>query len=86
MSNENVASFEYVAIQLNSSSQAIFLNIYRPPRYCASFYDDIRELLSIIYIDFDCVVIVGEFNIHVDNPQDRGTKELCCFLKYPTSL
>ena len=31
-----------------------------------------------ICIDFDCVVIADDFNIHVDNPQDRGTKELCC--------
>ena len=38
------------------------------------------ELLSIVCIDFDCVVIVGDFDIHVDNPQDRRTKELCCGL------
>lgn len=29
------ASLEYVALQLNSSSRAMFLNIYRPPKYCA---------------------------------------------------
>ena len=38
------------------------------------------ELLSIICVEFHCVVIVGDFNIHADNPQDRGTKELCCVL------
>ena len=80
MSYGNLDSFEYVALQLNSSSRVIFLNIYRPPKYCATFFDDFAELLSIICIDFDCVVIVGDFNIHVDNPQDRGTKELCCVL------
>ncbi|CAJ1082756.1 hypothetical protein KUCAC02_009465 [Xyrichtys novacula] len=76
----NFPSFEYVAFQLNSATRAIFLNIYRPPKYCVNFFDDFTELLSIICIDFDCVVIVGDFNIHVDNPQDRGTKELCCLL------
>lgn len=29
-------------------------------------------------VDFDFVV--GEFSIHVDNPQDRRTKELGCVL------
>ena len=72
----NFDSFEYVALQLNSSTRAVFLNIYRPPKYCATFFDDLAELLSIVCIDFDCVVIVGDFNIHVDNPQARGTKEL----------
>ncbi len=33
-----------------------------------------------IRIDFDYVIIVGDFNIHVDNPQDSGTKELFCGL------
>ena len=74
----NFASFEYVALQLRSSPQALLLNIYRPPKYCASFFDDFTELLSIICINFDRVIIAGDFNIHVDNPQDRGTKELCC--------
>lgn len=77
----NFDSFEYVALQLNSSSRALFLNIYRPPKYSTtSFFDDFTELLSIICIDFDCVLIVGDFNIHVDNPQDKGTKELFCIL------
>ena len=73
-------SFEYVPLQVNSSSQAIFINIYRPSKYCAYFFDDLVELLSLICTDFDCVLIVGDFNIRVDKPEDRWTKELCCVL------
>lgn len=73
-------SFEYVALQLKSSSTVLFLNIYRPPKYCSTFFDDFSVLMSIICVDFDCIVIVGDFNIHVDKPQGRGTKELCCVL------
>lgn len=28
--------------------------------------------------DYDCVLIVGDLNIHVDKPEDRGTNEMCC--------
>ncbi|XP_072247605.1 uncharacterized protein [Leuresthes tenuis] len=69
-------SFEYMAIQLKASPRVLFLNIYRPPKYCADFSEDLSELLSMICVDFDCIIIVGDFNIHMDNPQDRGTKDL----------
>ena len=69
-----------MALLLKCSSRALFLNIYRLPKYCASFFADFTELLSIVCIDFDCLVIVGDFNIHVDNPQDKGAKELFCVL------
>ena len=72
MSFGHFTSFEYVAL---NSTRVLFLNIYRPPKYCATFFDEFTELLSIICIDFDYVVIVGDFNIHVDNPQDRGSIE-----------
>ena len=36
--------------------------------------------MSLICADVDCVLIVRDFNIHVDKLQDRGTKELCCVL------
>ncbi len=75
---QNFASFEYVALQLHSFSHAMFLNIYRPPKYCATFFDHFTELLSIVCNNFDCEVILGDFNIHVDNPQDRVARtELC---------
>ena len=77
----NFASFEYVALQLRSTNRAICINIYRPPKYCAAFFDDFAELLSMICVDFDCIIVTGDFNIHVDNPQDRGTKELCCIFE-----
>ena len=71
--------FEDVALQLNSSSRAIFLNICRPPK-CIDFFDDLFELLSLICTNFDCVLIFDDFNVYVDKPEDRWTKELCCDL------
>jgi len=78
LSYGSFASFEYVALLLKSSPRTIFLNIYKPPSYCAVFYDNLSEMLSVICIDFDCVIVTGGLNIHVDNLEDRETKELYC--------
>ena len=77
----NLVSFEYVALKLNSASRTIFINIYRSPKYCANFSEDLAGLLSVICMEFDCLLIVGDFNIHVDKPEDRSAKELCCVLE-----
>ena len=69
-------SFEYVATQLKSPCRAILVTIYRPPKYDARFFDEFAKLLSIVCMDFDCVVLVGDFNIHVDNLTDGCAKEL----------
>ena len=80
LSFSNFSSFEYLALQLKSSPRAVLLNVYRPPKYCKDFFDDFNELLSILCVEYDCLLIVGDFNIHVDNPEDRMAKELFCTL------
>ena len=65
-------------LQLNSSCKAVFLSIYRPSRYCAMCY--VAKQLSVIFIDFDCVVIISDLHIHVHIPLDSSSKELCCVL------
>lgn len=30
-----------------------------------------------VYVDYSSLIIMGYFNIHVDNLQDMGTTELC---------
>lgn len=33
------------------------------------------KLMSAVCIDFDCILIVSDFNIHIDNPKDASAKE-----------
>ena len=47
-------SSDYMAIQLKASPRVLFLNLYKPPKYYADFYEDLSELLSMICVDFDC--------------------------------
>lgn len=48
--------------RIRSSCQAIKLTIYRPPKH-----NGFSKLLSIICINFDCLVLMGDFNINLDN-------------------
>ncbi|XP_076578637.1 LOW QUALITY PROTEIN: uncharacterized protein LOC143315073 [Chaetodon auriga] len=75
-------SFEYVAIQSKSPCRLVFITIYKPPKYNTKFSDEFANLLSVVCIDFDCVVLVGDFNIHVDNLKDGCAKELLNILDH----
>lgn len=44
------------------------MNIYRPPKHNTNFLNDFKGLLSVLCVNYDCVIIDGDFNIHVDNP------------------
>lgn len=64
------SSFEYLSVLLNNSAKIILLIIYRPTKYSVTFFDEFAELISIIVTEFDCVIITGDFKIHVDNQND----------------
>ena len=44
------------------SCLAVLVAIYRPPEYSAHFVDFVK-LLSVLCIDFNCVVIVGALSL-----------------------
>lgn len=74
MSLGDFPSFEYLCAVLKCSPRVLLLNICRPPKYYADFFDDVNELLSSISTDFDCLVITGDFNFHTDDLNDKGAK------------
>lgn len=49
----------------------MLVTTYRPLKYSAHLYVDCNKLLSVVRIDFDCVVMIGSFNIHIDNQQSQ---------------
>uniref|UniRef100_A0A8C6WDV8 Reverse transcriptase domain-containing protein n=1 Tax=Neogobius melanostomus TaxID=47308 RepID=A0A8C6WDV8_9GOBI len=73
-------SFEYVSFKMEiKQSSILYMTIYKPPQNC--FIEDFTELLSFICTDFDCLVISGDFNVHVDVTNDRHAKELNAVLE-----
>lgn len=49
-----------------------------PPKYCNRFSDNILQLPSMTYMDFECKITFEDMNIPVDIPQDRGTIKVVC--------
>ena len=54
-------------------STAPFLGhvIYRTPKPSVNFAPDLSELLSFIVVNYDKAIIVGDFNIHIDEPTNE---------------
>lgn len=49
--------FEYLSVQIKGSTQDILVNVYRPPKPNANFFNDFKDLLSVISVDYDCLII-----------------------------
>jgi len=80
MSLGKFSSFEYVSfkIQQKQSPPILFIVLYKPLQSCHSFIDHFTELLSVVCTDFDSLVITGDFNIHVDNVNDKCKRAEFC--------
>ncbi len=56
----------------NDKSPVIFVlaTVYRPPGHHTDFIKEFGDSLSELVVAADKVLIVGDFNIHVDNEKD----------------
>lgn len=70
------ASFEYLSAITKCSPNILLLTVYRPPRLSVQvFLVEFGELLSVICLQFEHIVISGDFNLHVDNPANTDAIE-----------
>jgi len=77
------ASFEYLDLQLTSNATSVRLfNIYRPPskgtNNTQTFFNEFSSLIEELLIFTGHLVIMGDFNIHIDAKENR---EACQFLE-----
>lgn len=77
------SSFEYVAfkMEIKDSPSILYVVMYKPPQNGQCFIDDFTEMLSVLCTEFDCIVITGDLNIHVDNVCDKNAIELSAILE-----
>ena len=77
------SSFEIVGIKINFQSISyIFINIYRlPSSLLSTFFEEFSSLLEDIATSSSDVFITGDFNIHVDNPENNYSNTLMTILE-----
>ena len=61
----------------NHNKTLAIVTIYRPPgkEPISKFCDEFSEFLSSFDMDYDSVVYMGDFNIHVNNPYDTNMEQ-----------
>ncbi|XP_053543304.1 uncharacterized protein LOC108275562 isoform X1 [Ictalurus punctatus] len=61
-------SFEFHSVTVTDPAKMHFLVIYRPPGQLGKFIDEFDMLLSTIPNDGTPLLVLGDFNIHLDKP------------------
>ncbi len=57
---------------VNDKSPVMFVltTVYRPPGHHIDFVKEFADFLSELVLAVDKILIVGDFNIHIDNEND----------------
>src|SRR4029434_10545190 len=72
----NKASFEYHAIMVTAPVKTYVIVIYRPPGPHVEFIHELDTLLSSIPEQECPTLILGDMNIHLDNPNSANFRTL----------
>lgn len=70
----NFKSFEFLCFFISRPAPLLCIFVYRPPRY-TNFITEFSELLSIALSNYDKVLDLGDFNIHVCYPTHPMAQE-----------
>lgn len=57
--------------ELSGASPVLCALVYRPPKYNKDFISDFSKFLAEFVPMYDCLLIVGDFNIHVCCPEKQ---------------
>lgn len=63
-----VSSFECLVFKVNGASPVLVLLIYRPPKPNPLFFSEFTELLTLLSPLCPSMVLTGDVNFHIDNP------------------
>lgn len=69
-------SFECLVLSISAPVSIINATVYKPPKATthAAFLSDFADFLSMLTMKFDRILIVGDFNIHVDRSDSVAAK------------
>uniref|UniRef100_A0A8C6S6Z5 Reverse transcriptase domain-containing protein n=1 Tax=Neogobius melanostomus TaxID=47308 RepID=A0A8C6S6Z5_9GOBI len=70
-----VSSFEHLAFRLPGSQSLTAAVIYRPPKNCPAFLSDFTDFVTQLSSISPSVLLLGDFNIHIDSPTAKFTSD-----------
>ncbi|KAF7650105.1 hypothetical protein LDENG_00131190 [Lucifuga dentata] len=81
-----LSTCEIPAVQLNGPSPTIVAVIYRPPKPSTAFLPELTSILTNLCASSPNIILMGAFNIHLDNPTNALTMDLTLSWTALTSL
>lgn len=73
-------TFECLVLNLSTPCATVIATVYRSPRPNTEFLSEFADLLTILCLKFRRVVILGDFNIHVDQKANALAKDFLSLL------
>ncbi|KAF7650332.1 hypothetical protein LDENG_00127590, partial [Lucifuga dentata] len=61
------STFEYLAMVIRTQQHILTVTIYRPPKHNPNFLSEFSQLLTIALVKYDRVILLGDFNLHVND-------------------
>ncbi|KAJ8381301.1 hypothetical protein SKAU_G00020790, partial [Synaphobranchus kaupii] len=72
LSDISITSFEYHSVLINHPINLYIIVVYRPPGPLGCFLDELDTLLSSFPEDGTPLILLGDFNIHLDASQSAA--------------
>lgn len=70
------SAFEFQLIQIKvQTGSLVCALIYRPPKFNKHFIQQFTEFVSGLLCNYDCFLVLGDFNVHVCCPSDPLVKD-----------
>ena len=69
-------SFEHLVFKLSGPKPLVTAVIYRPPKPNPAFPSDLSEFLTQLCAISPSILLLGDFNIHIDSPDSTTSTEL----------
>ncbi len=69
------ASFESVALSISGPTPTVLAVVYQPPKYCNTFLDEFCAFLTSLCTLSPNIILLGDFNIHVDSASNSFTRD-----------
>ena len=68
-------SFESTTLQITGSTPTILATVYRPPKTSSAFLHELSAFLTFLSSLSPNVILLGDFNIHIDNTGSVSTRD-----------